>query len=386
MNQGVVCLLAVLAATGCRGTEREDDEHIEVATRVDDRGRVVLTDVEVKTLDLHVVTVERETLPATSLRYGRVSARPEEQALVVAPFTGRLAAPPTVALGAEVTQGAPLLSVQVVVDTASRAGLAAQRRELQGQLEGSRARVRAFESERARVASLVDTHLATDADLARAQADLKAEQARLDGLKRAGGELAVVTGGAVVIRAPVAGVVVALESDVGELLQPGQTLVRIVQAGPRWIDVSVAPEEPVGTSYRVRAGSGWMDARLLARGAVVGADGTRHDRIELASPSATAVLPGSTVAVEVVRASEGVAVPETAVVMRGTEPAVFVEVEPNRFAVRAVELGAHADGRVVVSGVEPGQRVVTRGAPALLGELGDGTTDGPTPIADPSAP
>jgi hypothetical protein len=126
----------------------------------------------------------------------------------------------------------------------------------------------------------------------------------------------------------------------------------------------------------VRTPAGWVEARLLSRGGVVRADGTRQDRIEVASPDAARVLPGATLAIEVVREVEGVIVPEQAVALYAADAVVFVELEPGQFASRKVSLGARDDGLILVDGVSAGERVVTRGAPSLLGELGHGAESG----------
>jgi RND family efflux transporter MFP subunit len=59
----------------------------------------------------------------------------------------------------------------------------------------------------------------------------------------------------------------------------------------------------------------------------------------------------------------GPAVPESAVVDDGGRPVVFVQTGGESFERRPVQLGSHADGYVrVLQGIEPGERVVHRGA------------------------
>lgn len=370
----LVCVLALLAS-GCeRGSAEEGEDETAVPRRVNAQGRVVLSQLERRALDLQTTEARRGKLATRALRFGKASARPEEQALVVAPVTARLASHPSVTLGSEVAEGALLASIEPLPDGASRAGLAAQRRELQGQVEGARAHVRSKEVELDRVGSLRASQLATEADVARARAELQAEQARLASLQRAEGELASLSGGAVPVRAPVAGVVVSITSAVGALISQGEEIARIVRAGPRWIDVAAAPSDEVGTLYRARTARGWIDARLLNRGAVVAPDGTRQDRIEVPASDAMHVLPGATLAVEVVREVEGVIVPEHAVALHAADALVFVELEAGVFEPRKVELGPRDSGQLIVAaGIASGERVVTRGAPSLLAELGHGS-------------
>jgi multidrug efflux pump subunit AcrA (membrane-fusion protein) len=63
-------------------------------------------------------------------------------------------------------------------------------------------------------------------------------------------------------------------------------------------------------------------------------------------------------------------VPVSAVIQSDTHTAVFVETTPGRFEQRDVTLGTRAGDVVrVVSGVKPGEHVVTDGAMLLKGLL-----------------
>jgi len=367
------CYLALciaLTISSCKGERDEDQEGSAAHDRVDDRGRVVLTRDERNALGLETIAATQGTLTTSAVRFGRVVARPQEDALVAAPVTGGLVAP-TLALGAQVSAGDVLVSLEPLVDTASRATLEAQRRELQGQIEGARAQVEAKRTDLSRLATLVSSGLATEAERAQAQAQLTSEQARVESLRRASSELARVTGGRMEIRAPVPGVVATLATDTGSLIQQGAILARIVRAGPRWIDVAVPPGDAVGSGYRAQGVSETVPARLLNRGSVIQADGTRRDRLEAAPEAAANLPPGATVPVEILHETQGVLVPMQALVRRGREKLVFAEVEEGRYEARQVEVAASDDTHAVVTtGLSAGDRVVTRGASALLGELG----------------
>lgn len=364
-----VALCLALLASSCKGGREEEHERAP-SKRVDDRGRVVLTQEERKALGLETAVAAQGNLTTSALRFGKVVARPQEDALVVAPVTGRLVAP-TLALGAQVSPGGVLVTLEPLVDTASHATLEAQRRELQGQIEGGRAQVEAKRSDLSRVSTLVSSGLATEADGAQAQAALTSEQARVESLRRANSELARVTGGRMELRAPVPGVVATLATDTGSLIQQGTVLARIVRTGPRWIDLAVPPGDPIGSGYRAQGVSELVPARLLTRGAVIQTDGTRRDRLEAAPEAAANLPPGATVPVEVLHETQGVLVPTHAIIRRGRETLVFVEVEEGRYEARKVAVPARDDTRgAVTSGLSAGDRIVTRGASSLLGELG----------------
>ena len=71
------------------------------------------------------------------------------------------------------------------------------------------------------------------------------------------------------------------------------------------------------------------------------------------------------------------AIPESAVVDDGGQPVVFVQLGGESFERRPVQLGHAADGYVhVVEGLEPGERVVDRGA--YLVRLASVTTEAPS--------
>ncbi|MEC7526398.1 MAG: HlyD family efflux transporter periplasmic adaptor subunit [Myxococcota bacterium] len=304
-----------------------------------------------------------------SLRFGVVSARPDEEVRVVAPVAGRMLVAPAVAVGDAVEAGQLIATMVPLVDTASRATVEAQRRQLRGQAQSAAANATALEAEVARMQTLEETQLATAAELARARADLAAQRAQASSLARAEHELGRMTRGAIELRAPIAGVVAELTTEVGMLLAQGDLVARVTRPGPRWIDIAVPPLETVGARYRVRFAGGRVEATLLARGALVGADGMRRDRLLV--EAADELLLGATVAVEVVHEQEGVSVPQGALASRGAERVVFVEVSDSRFEARVVQVTALANGAALLEDavVEEGESVVSQGAPSLLGEL-----------------
>ncbi len=362
-----LCLLPI----ACHADrDRDDDEGAPLPHRVDARGRVVLSARERAAAGIEVEAAVPGTLTPHVRRFGRVSAPPDDDTAVVAPVVARLGAP-AVALGAHVESGDVLVAIMPLVDAASKATLEAQQRELVGRVAGAQARVAALQSELSRVSRMVSSHLATEAARARAEADLHAEQARVESLERAGGVLAHMTGAGVTIRAPFAGVVATLRTDAGTMVQQGEVLARIVRAGTRWIDVAVPPEDPVGTAYRVESASGPVAATLESRGAVVTREGTRMDRLIVPAASAAALMPGATVPVDVLHDLSGIVLPEDAVVRRGDDRLVFTEVSPGHYAPNRVALAGRAGGKVAVSsGLSSGDRVVVRGAVFLLGEIG----------------
>jgi len=364
------CLLlaAALLTAGCKSSP-DDDEQAPTPQRLDASGHIVLTREERTAIGLRTTVVHKGVLTRSSLRFGKVVGRPQENALVVAPVTGRLAVP-KVALGTHVSIGDEIVTLQPLVSAASQASLQAQRRQLLGQVAGAQAEVKARQDDLDRVSRLSASGLSTEAAKAQAKAALTAEQARAKSLQRAASDLARLTGGRIQLRAPVSGVVASLETDTGALVDQGAVIARIVQPGPRWIDLAVPPGDPVSGAYRVKSMAGSVSAKLLSRGALVEPDGTRRDRLEAPQEAAATLPPGAIVAVEVRHPTHGVLVPTRAVVRRGTGSVVFVQASEGRYAVRTVQVGGRdAEEVVVSSGLVAGARVVSRGAWALLGVL-----------------
>lgn len=369
-------LVALPFLESCR-PQAESEEEFQPKQRVDELGRVVLTATEQEAIDLETVRAAAGTLTTTSLRFGLVVARPEEDAVVVAPVTARLLKSLT-SLGTAVSEGEALVVVEPLADTASRAGLEVERRQLQGELDAAQAQVEAKRAELERVSTLVSTGLATAADRAQAEAELRSQEARAESLLQANHELEPVTGGTVTIRAPVSGTVATLASNGGSLVEQGAVLARIVCFGPRWVDLAVPPNDPLGDGYRLRGLTSPWPAHLLSRGALAQADGTRRDRLETEPEAAPDLLPGATVAVDVLHQEPGVLVPSEAIVRRGAEDLVFVAVDEGRFAPRVVGVAARQGEQAAVrTGVEAGDRVVARGSASLLLELEAGRTAPP---------
>lgn len=370
MRAAVLLLCAVVLTTGCRvGHEDEDDEGPPPPHRIDAHGHIVLTKDERTAIGLETAVAKKGVITSTTLRFGKVVGRPQDNALVVAPVTGRLSVP-KLELGAHVAAGDKLVALQPLVSAASQASIGAQRRELQGQVEGARAQVAAQKSELDRISGLVTSGLATQAAKAQAQATLTAEKAREKSLERAARDLGRLSGGRIELSAPVSGVVASLATDTGALVNQGTVIARIVQPGPRWIDVAVPPDDAVGTSYRVKGMSRSVSASLLSRGVVIQPDGTRRDRLQAPPDAAGDLPPGATVAVKVAHETHGVVVPIGAVVRRGSGSVVFVQQKDGSYLARAVGVGARGTKQVALtSGIAAGDRVVSRGGWALLGVL-----------------
>lgn len=367
-----IALVAVAVLGACSGGEAEREERA-VKEAVPERvreGVVHVSDEDAEALGLEVTVAADGELPDVALRFGRVRPTPADEALVVSPVTGRIPHAPLVLLGAAVARGAPLVDVMPTLAAAERITVGVQGAQLAGQIEATRRELATREAALTRARELARSKIVSEANLQQAETAVATTRATLEALEHAQTSQARGSGAPLLLRAPIAGVVVTLNAAVGAVVQQGDLLMRILAAGPRFVDVSVPPDAPTGSGYEIEVRGKWLPARLAAPGAITEGDGTRHDRLEVSAAEAASLLSGQSVPVRIAHgAAHGVVLPESAIVPGVQSDRAFVEVGRNAFAARPVEIAARFDGKVRLgSGVRTGDRVVTRSAMALDGE------------------
>ena len=236
------------------------------------------------------------------------------------------------------------------------------------------------------------------AELERREASLKAAEAALNQAKaqaQAQGNQA----GYARLTASHAGVIIAVEAEVGQVVSAGQPVVRLAHDGPR--DAVFAVSESAIMSIRLGQS---MQAMLLSTGQMVqgtvremaaSADPvTRTYAVKLAlAPGVGGALPlGATLNVRAPGLSSAVAsaikLPTSALRQEGQGTAVWVLDEATMTVnSQAVQLGP-VDGNevVVTSGLQPGQKVVSAGVHVLSpGQKVTVYGAAPTPASAPGA-
>jgi RND family efflux transporter MFP subunit len=173
------------------------------------------------------------------------------------------------------------------------------------------------------------------------------------------------------VSAEYAGVITAVGVQVGQVVNPGQTVVSVARPDVREAVIDVA--EDLAGALRVDtqlAVTLQLDPRLRVAGKVreiaPQADQvtrTRRVRITLEAPPESFRL-GSTITTLIPRKSERwFRLPATAILSRDGKSSVWL-IDPATMTVslREVRVGANADGSVdVIEGIEAGARVVTAG-------------------------
>jgi membrane fusion protein, heavy metal efflux system len=318
-----------------------------------------------------------------------LGADEDRTAQVSAPAPGRVTHV-HVRVGDRVARGARLVTLQSPQGATARAEFARAQAELQARTSAAQYARTAVgraerllelkamsrqEAERARV----ETE-AADAARLQAEAELQRARAALE-------QLGVDTGtGDLVLRAPLGGLVLARDAMPGSVVDAGAPLVTVSDVSTLWLHISlpegVAAMLRPGASVRFRIpalGTETMEATLQNIGAALDAT-TRTLPAQAAVSNASGRLRPAMFATAEIPQGEpraGVAVPASALQLLDNAPVVFIA-QPDgrggaRFERRDVETGTRTAEQVpIVSGLRPGDLVVTEGAFAVKSEFARG--------------
>lgn len=315
-------------------------------------------------------------LRATVRASGRIRARSEGDVFIAAPFAGRIATQGTTfpRIGARVTVDQTLATLTPRLESTDKASLdlavASARLELQ-HAEREKRRLEGLQAEGAvperRVVDAV--HAEDEARATLSAAERRLAQFALVQQPRTGrGE------GSVQLRSPINGVLVSVDAAPGAFVDAGGRVFHVVDLTQLWLETRVAAADASRVS-EVRGA--WFEVEGVDEPLEVAAEALagRSQRVDPETrtlpllfdvDNAAWRLPvGAFARVHVVvgGASRAVAVPKTSVVDDNGQPIVFVQVEGEAFERRIVRLGDSDRGYVgVLSGVAPGERVVSRGA------------------------
>lgn len=163
---------------------------------------------------------------------------------------------------------------------------------------------------------------------------------------------------------------------VGEVIEEGRVLFKITDESIIWVETSLPPTQSLsierGTIAHVQVNEEWLPGRVIQSHHTLNeTTRTLAVRIEVPNPDeklhpglfVNTRIQGNTIA-------EVLAVPEDAV-LRGADgdSVVFIEEEPGHFKSVEVEVIRSYNGLAVIEGIEPGTRVVVKGAFFVQSEL-----------------
>jgi cobalt-zinc-cadmium efflux system membrane fusion protein len=283
---------------------------------------------------------------------------------VGAPLEGRVVSL-HVLVGQRVSVGDPLVTLDCPDAAAMRASAAVARSSL---------REARLELERQR--RMQQEGVGIERDVVAAETKVAAAEAELARVESGAASIGSGTAAAVVVRAPLAGVVIGRKASVGMAVQRGgDPLVEIGNTAALRIVADVferdLPHLREGAKGQVTFPSEdrRMDARVTSIGTVV-ASGLRTAPVFLAvNARGVSLRPGMYGRAEINVADAGLTLPVNAVLIKdGKDPVVYVQTGSLTFARRRVVTAQPVEGRVqIVSGLSAGDKVVVRGALLLDG-------------------
>ena len=270
-----------------------------------------------------------------------------------------------VSLGQQVQRGDPLVTLDCPDAAATRASV-----------EVAQAALREARSELDRQRRMQKEGVGTERDLIAAETKVSSSEAEVARAESAAGSIGNGTATAVVVRAPIAGIVITRKASVGMAVQHGgDPLFEIGDASSLWVVADVferdLPGIHTGSKGRIAFPSVGHDlnGRVASVGAVVGS-ALRTAPVFLTIDGPRPPLrPGTYGRVEIRIADAAVTLPTSAVLIKdGMDPVVYVQQDPLTYQRRSVVIAQPVEGRVqVVSGLSPGDKVVVRGALLLDG-------------------
>ncbi|HYE35400.1 efflux RND transporter periplasmic adaptor subunit [Methylocaldum sp.] len=325
--------------------------------------------VRVRTESLPFLTVE----PALSQQQaepvrapGRVEFRQQAISSVSAQVAGRVAAI-RVQAGDKVRAGDVLMVLHSPDAAATRATLST-----------ARAGLRLAEETAKRQARMLARGVGLELEKLEADRQLTEAKAEFDRASRTSQFLGEGDGAQVSVKAPIAGTVLRVKTTVGAAVEPGsEALLELGDAGTLWIvaevferDLSLlgeGDEADVELSVSTRS----LRGKVMALGTVFADEQRRAPVYIMLTESALSLRPGMYARVAIQpRQQAHILLPATAVLIKdGKRTVVYVETAEGIYEQRPVAVGESANGKVpVLEGIQPGERVVVRGALLLDGE------------------
>ena len=325
----------------------------DVAQRFPD-GAVFVPKPTQRILSIRTLFTEEKTYSGTVELPGRIIPDPNGSGFVQASVSGRLTPPAGgfPRLGARVTVGDVLAFVQPAVAAADVTSQQQQARELDQQIALAERRLERYRQ----IQSVIARAQIEDADLE--LAGLRTRRANLDRAVRDQEKLV----------ASVSGVIAAVQAVAGQIAEPNAVIFQIVDPARFWVEALSYEAYPLKEQATGRLGDG-RTIPLLYKGAGL-SDRNQAIPIQFSIEGDTGGLRAGQLLTVLAATSDerqGIAVPRGSV-LRGAngQSIVYEHTNAERFVPREVRVEPLDGERVLIlSGVEPGRRIVTRGAELL---------------------
>ena len=325
----------------------------DLAQRFPD-GSLFVPKTSQRILGLRTLFTEVAVHPATLELPGRVIPDPDGSGVVQASVAGRLRPPPGgfPRLGTPVKAGDVLAHVEPAVGAADVTTQHQQGRELDQQIALMKQKLERYR----RISATIARAQIEDAELE--LAGLEARRAGLETRKRADEALI----------APVSGVIAAVAATAGQIAEPNAIVFRIVDPARFWIEALSYEVHAFGRHATARPAHGEPFALAFVGSGL--ADRNQAVPVHFSiDGEAKGLRAGQllTVIATLDEERQGIAVPRSSV-SRGAngQSLVWEHTNPERFVSREVRVEPLDGERVlIVAGVEPSRRIVTRGAELL---------------------
>ncbi len=262
--------------------------------------------------------------------------------------------------GDQVVAGAPLLKILSASGGISRA-----------EEEAAAAHLAAAEENLRRYTAMLAKGVGTELELFEAETKLREARIDADRTRKANALLGSGKGPEIIVTAPTNGLVLSVSATTGTALQPGNEVVELGDPARIWVEAEISEDEATQIS---RGQFALLDAPRLgknARAKVESITGvidptTRRRRVYL-TPEGKApgwLTPGMYVEARLSESSDQLLLPAEAVLIKeGEHRVVYVQKDDGKFYPREVLVNPSFAGRVrVLKGLEPGEKVVMKGA------------------------
>jgi membrane fusion protein, heavy metal efflux system len=352
----VLCLLA----TGC--TQPEAEQRPEPTRPPAEEGVVRIKSESRQFIEVEEVSGAKSDSTITAP--ARVDFRDGAVSQVGSPLDGRVVTV-HVLVGQRVGIGDPL----VTLDCPDAATMRASAAVAEGSLREAR-----IELERQR--RMQQEGVGIERDVVATETKVSAAEAELSRVEAGAVSIGKGTASAVIVRAPIAGIVIGRKASVGMAVQRGgDPLVEIGDASALWVVADVFERDLSHVQQGAKSQITFpsmnraMQGRVTSVGPVV-ASGLRTAPVFLTVDAHGAALrPGMYGRVDIDVEDAGLTLPVNAVLIKdGKDPVVYIQKDPLTFVRRRVVVAQPVEGRVqIVSGLSPGEKVVVRGALLLDG-------------------
>ena len=388
MRQCILAFLLFIPLAACKSeAEREREQRQQVQTKSSDApsGTVRLTAEQIKTNDIQTIASREEEISPFIVAIGRIKSPAGAESQAFAPFAGRILADPARIphLGSEVHAGEVIADIEQIFAASERVQFKAASLQLQTEIDQARQEVDLRQKEFERARQLYDGGAIALKEFQTAESNLKQAQAKLAGTERAKAEYDQAAAQQseqrrTPIRAPISGMIVAMNLVPGEQVEPSKSLMTILDTSTVWAEIAVHESDLAAIRHATNSSivipsdpSRTYAGRLVTIGIAVDpqnrtipvtfavANPDRNLKIEMA---VEAHIPAGPL-------QKTIVVPASAILSEQGISSVFVEMEPGVFQRRLVTSGERKGSNVaIVSGLAAGDKVVSIGAQSLNSE------------------